>query len=311
MREKMVEIANQAKWQNFLCGVPCVHDVKEFAEEVLKVMPNVKLLPVDWDHVVIPVYDANGNYQTGNSIRVFNEFAIYLDDFPFDIGRINFKDNGARKNKTHTYGVYSRKISNAKYATHREQHHMVLATDVKKAVKNVLKYMMPYTTKELAQAFYEPVVNNVKNVEGKIEREMRSKAEPLVYDHLEIAKELAYLKAQGVQFKSAKFREVADSIGDVVERLQTERDRNVGATFVRIYEVGGQQMFSTQEVMMIKKHVQQLQGSEEGRIEGKPVEEMPEDIVGAVSVLSILSNNQYVQNVGMKMDSNHFWIERG
>jgi hypothetical protein len=63
--------------------------------------------------------------------------------------------------------------------------------------------------------------------------------------------------------------------------------------------------------MMIKKHLQQLQGSEEGRIEGKPVEEMPEDIVGAVSVLSILSNNQYVQNVGMKMDSNHFWIERG
>jgi hypothetical protein len=51
--------------------------------------------------------------------------------------------------------------------------------------------------------------------------------------------------------------------------------------------------------------------SAEDRIEGKPVAEIPEDIMGAVSVLSILNNGQYVANVGMKIDEKHFWIERG
>jgi hypothetical protein len=43
----------------------------------------------------------------------------------------------------------------------------------------------------------------------------------------------------------------------------------------------------------------------------KPVSELPEDAVGSISVLSILENDQYVADVGMKLDSNHFWIQKG
>lgn len=311
VRARCVEQAQQAKWQTFFDGVPCKPEVKAFAEAVQQAMPEVKLLPIDTEYVSYAVTDDAGVYQTSNNVRVYNEFAVYLDEFPFDIGRINFRDNGARKAKAETYGVYSRKINNAKYGTHRDQHHMVLATDVTKAVKNVRKYFMPYTTKELAQAFYEPIVRNVRAVEDKVEREIRSKADPIVYNHEDIVMEIAYLKSIGVQFKSARFKQVAESLGDAVERYETEKSRNVGAIFVRTYEVGGQPMFSIQQAIEVKKHMHHLQGTEEGKIEGKPLHEMPEDIVGAVSVLSILNNNQYVANVGMKLDANHFWIERG
>lgn len=310
-RVRWTEQAQQAKWQTFFDGVPCKAEVKAFAEAVQQAMPEVKLLPIDTEYVVIPMLDANGVYQTNNSIRIYSEFAVYLDEFPFDIGRINFKDNGARKAKAETYGVYSRKISNAKYATHREQHHMVMASDVDKAVKNARKYFMPYTTKELAQAFYEPIVRNVRAVEDKVEREIRSKADPIVYHHEDIVMEVAYLKSLGVQFKTDRFKRVAESIGDVVERYEAEKSRNVGAIFVRTYEVAGQPMFSIQQAIEVKKHTSHMQGSEEGRVEGKPLPEMPEDIAGAVAVLSILNNGQYVQSVGMKLDTNHFWIERG
>jgi hypothetical protein len=311
MRARVAEIATQAKWSKFFQGVPCPHDLKEFAEKLSEVMPTVKFLPIDTEYVSVPVLDANGVYQTNNSIRVFNEFAVYLDEFPFDIGRINFKDNGARKNKSHTYGVYSRKISNAKYAYHRDQHNMVMATDVKKAVKNAMKYFSPYSTKELAQAYYDPIRSNVGKSQEEAIRNARNFASPLTNDYVELLREIHSLKQRGVEFKSIRFRQMAEGIDDILATYEHENNRNIGAIFVRFYQVGDQTYYSTQHAIEIKKHHNNLQGSEENKAEGKPVSEIPEEIMGSVSVLSILNDGQYVPNVGMKLNSNHFWIERG
>jgi hypothetical protein len=188
---------------------------------------------------------------------------------------------------------------------------MVTATDVKKAMKNVSKYFMPYSTRELAQAYYEPIRLNVAKAGDTLLRELRTKVDPIAHNYEEIAKEIAYLKQQGVQFRSSKFKQIAEEMGDVVERFETEQNRSTGAIFVRFYEVGGETYFSTQQVIEVKKHGYTPQGTEEGKIEGKPVSEIPEDIMSAVSVLSILNNDQYVANVGMKLNDRHFWIERG
>ena len=311
MRTKLTQKAVEVKWDNFFEGIPCVPEIKEFIEEIQKAMPNVRLLPIDTEYVSKSIHDDEGVYQTTTNIRVFNEFAVYLDEFPFDIGRISYKDNGARKKDVKTYGVYSRKIANAKYAYHRDQHHMVTATDVKKAMKNVSKYFMPYSTRELAQAYYEPIRTNVAKAGDVLLRELRTKVDPIAHNYEEIAREIAYLKQQGVQFRSSKFKQVADEMVDVVERFEAEQNRSTGAIFVRFYEVGGETYFSTQQVIEVKKHHNAMQSSVEYVIEGKPVSEIPEDIMSAVSVLSILNNDQYVANVGMKLNDKHFWIERG
>lgn len=311
MRAKVTEAATQAKWPNFFEGVPCMYDLKEFAEKLLEVMPTVKFLPIDTEYVSYAVTDDNGVYQTSNNIRVFNELAVYLDEFPFDIGRVNFKDNGARKKNTKTYGVYSRKIANAKYAYHREQHNMVTATDVKKAVKNAMKYFSPYSTRELAQAYYDPIRSNVGKSQEEAIRNARNHMSPLTNDYVELLREIHALKQQGVQFKSAKVREIAEGVDDVLATYDYENSRSVGAIFVRFYQVGDQTYYSTQHAIEIKKHHSSICGTAEDRAEGKPVSEIPEDIMGAVSVLSILNDGQYVANVGMKLNSSHFWIERG
>lgn len=311
MQQKLTERANEAKWTTFFCGVPCVPEIKEFAEELLQTMPNVKFLPIDQEYVQYAVTDDTGVYQTSKNLRVYTEYAVYLDEFPFDIGRINYRDNGARKKDIKSYGVYSRKIVNAKYAYHRDQHHMVTATDIKKALKNVSKYFVPYSTKELAQACYDPIRSNVAKAGNALTTELRSKADPIVHDHHAMMQEIYWLKKRGVEFSSPKFKEIANGIEDLMDRYQAEQDRSVGAIFVRFYEVGGQTFFSTQHAIEIKKNHSTLCGSAEDRIEGKPVAEIPEDIMGAVSVLSILNDGQYVANVGMRVDSKHFWIERG
>jgi hypothetical protein len=311
MRETLVKRATEAGWATFYDGVPCVAEAKEFAQAVKEAMPNVKFLPIDTDYVSYAVNDDAGVYQTTKNVRVYCEFAVYLDDYPLDLGRINFRDNGARKKDTYTYGIYSRKIANAKYAYHRDQHHMVTATDVKKAMKKVSQYFIPFSTKELAQAFYEPLKNDVAKLGNTLEREMRTKADPIVHNHHELLQEIYWLKQRGVEFSSPKFRDIAENVEDIITRYEAEQNRSIGAIFVRFYEIGGETYFSTQGAIEIKKHHDQLQGTEEWKIEGKPVEEMPEDIKGAVAVLSILNNGQYVASVGVKVDAKHFWIERG
>lgn len=311
MRAKLVEQAKEVGWKHFYAGVPCPFDLVEFAEEVVKAMPNIKFLPIEQEYISFTVKDINGVYQTSKSIRVFNEFALYLEEYPLDIGRINFKDNGARKKNVNTYGVYSRKITNAKYATHRDQFHMVTATDVKKAVKNVSKYVSPFSTKELAQAYYENIRNNVGQSASKVQSELRSVASPIANDQVDLLKEILNLKKQGAQFSSARFREVADNIEDLMSRYEAERTRDPSAIFVRFYQVGEETYFSMQQAIELKKNYSTLQGTEEMKVEGKPVSEIPEDVMGAVSVLSILNDGQYVANIGTKINSKHFWIERG
>lgn len=311
MRAKLTDQAKEAGWKHFYEGIPCPSELKVFAEEVVKIMPNVKFLPMEQEYISYAVTDDNGVYQTSKNLRIFNEFALYLEEYPLDIGRINFKDNGARKKNVSTYGIYSRKITNAKYAYHRDQHHMVTATDVKKAVKNVSKYVSPFSTKELAQAYYDNIRINVGQTASKVGTELSSVASTISNDRLDMMKEILNLKKQGVQFSSARFREAAENVEDLMSRYEAEQNRDPSAIFVRFYQVGEDTYFSTQQAIEVKKHHSTLCGTEEMKIEGKPVSEIPEDVMGAVSVLSILNDGQYVANVGTKINSRHFWIERG
>lgn len=309
--KKATEQAKKFNWEWYINDTPCVKELKDFADALSEVMPTVKFHPLGAKYDHIKVKDDQGNYATTESIAIFEEYAVYLDEYPFDIGRINFKDNAARKNSAATYGVYSRKIRNAKYAAHRDQFHMVTASDVKKAVKSASKYLVPYSTKELAQAFYDKIVGKVTAEAEKpliaIQKEMRE----LTQDRMGILRELAYLKESGVKFKSADIDALASRAKDLVDTADHEANRAVGAIYVRIYRMGEETFFSTQQAIELKKHYNMMQGSEEGKIEGKPVAEMPQDISGAVAVLSILDNMQYVPTVGMKLDGENFWIERG
>jgi hypothetical protein len=308
LREQKTAITDKAKelgWTHYVDGLPVSKELEEFATAVKAVMPNVTLLPVDNEYLNT---NLNGSDVT---IRVYCEFTLAMEGYPFGLGQINYTDNSVRSNNgnTKTYGVYSRKISNAKYGTHRNQHRMIMSNDVKKAVKNACKYIVPFSTRELAQAFYDPMQNNASRAFNKAERALKDHCNPLGYHYKEVAEELINLKAKGVTFKNEIFNRVTENLEDLYATYNHESTRNISATFVRIYQVGDVSYVSLQEVPNIKQH--SWKATAEEPVLDKPVSELPEETVGAISVLSILENNQYASNVGMKLDGNHFWIERG
>jgi hypothetical protein len=313
-QEKLKNVTEQAKTsghQYFVNNIPCSKELMEFVDGVQKAMPKVKFYPNTFAYINLPVHDEQGVYQTTKQMRVCDEFFAYMDDFPFDIGRIGYGENGV-KSGDNTYAVYSRKIQNAKYATHRDQHHMVMTTDVVKAVKNARKHLVPYTTRELAQAFYEPLHEKVSHVLSKVKSSMHDGAREIVNNRMAILQEVAFLKKQGVEFTTPEFRDLAGRVDQLIADYAEQDKRQVSALFVRFKQVGDDTYVDVQEVMNVREIRWDVKMNTTGSLSTTyPLNELPQDIAEQVSVLSILENDGYVSNVGMKIDDTTFWVERG
>ena len=314
-QEKLKNVSEEAKGLKhpyFVDGFPCSKELMQFVQGVQKAMPKVKFYPNTFAYVNVPVHDEQGVYQTNKSMRVCDEFFVYMDDFPFDIGRIGYGDNAVGKSSEESYSVYSRKISNAKYAVHRDQHYMIMTKDVGKAVKNASKYLSPYTTRELAQAFYEPLHTNVSRVFDGVKNKMHYGASDIVNNRMAILQEVAFLNKQGVEFTTPEFRELAGKVDQLITDFKAQEARSVSAFFVRFKQVGDETYADLQEVLNVREiRWDAKMNTKDTQALTYPVNELPQDIAGQIAVLNILENDGYVAGVGMKLDDSNFWVERG
>jgi len=313
-QDKMNGISIQAKelgYSVFFKGIPVEKELLAFIEGVQKVMPKVKFYPNTFAFKNVTVNDENGVYQTTKPIRVCDEMFVYMDEFPFDIGRIGWGDNGVKSDDL-TYAVYSRKIQNDKYALHRDQYYMVMTKDVSKAVKNACKYLLPYTTRELAQAFYEPLHNKVSSVLEKVKGSMYDGAREIVNNRMAILQEVHFLKKQGVEFTTPEFRDLAGRVEQLISDYAEQDKRKVSALFVRFKQVGDETYVDTQEVFDVREVRWDVRMNTTGASLGSyPVNELSPDVAGQIAVLNILENDGYVAGVGMKIDESTYWVERG
>ena len=314
-QEKLKNVAEEAKGlghRDFFMGSPVEKELIAFAEGVQKAMPKVKFYPNTFAYKNVPVQDENGVYQTTRSMRVCDEMFVYMDDFPFDMGRIGWADNAVNGKGDYSYSVYSRKISNAKYATHRDQHYMIMTKDMDKAVKNARKHLVPYTTRELAQAFYEPLHNQVSKVLEHVKHKMYNGAREVSNAHMSILQEIRFLKKQGVEFTTPEFRELAGKVDQLIEDYEEQEKRKVSAFFVRFRQVGDSTYADLQEVLDVRDIRWDVKMNTTGtQALTYLVNELPQDIAGQIAVLNILEDDGYVANVGMKIDDSTYWVERG
>jgi hypothetical protein len=291
--------AVEVEHTEFLAGAPVTKELLSFAQALQKAMPKVKFFPHTF------------NFLTDKRIHVCDEMFVYMDDFPCDLGRISWADNGVQSGEC-TYGVYSRKIQNAKYATHRDQHHMVMTSDLDKAVKNARKHLVPYTTRELAQVFYDPLHNNVSKVLDEVKLKAHHGAVNIVNNRMAILQEIEFLKKRGVEFVTPEFRELSENVEQLLNNYREQETRKVSAVFVRFKQVGDTTYADLQEVYNVREIRWDVQmNTADAQAISCPADELPQDIAGQIAVLNILENEGYVSGVGMKVDDKTFWVERG
>jgi hypothetical protein len=306
--ENLPRIAKEEGWKIFFQSTPVCQELNAYLEAILKAMPKLKFAPYEYTHVNESVFDESGTYQTTKSFRIARSFLLYMDEYPFELGRASYGDHSVSGDGDPTYAVYSRRINNAKYATHRDQHFMIMASDMSKAVKNIRKYVTRYTTKELARALFEPFYNNVGRSLQKAQGNVGDAIKTVKYNDVALVTELRHLIKSGVQFVTPEFIELANKLPALTEELVTQKQRKPDGVFVAFKSVGDEMY-----VEMCVAH--NARGSYLPTLSEDvatcKVAELPPEIAGNIAVLNILENDNYVDGVGVKIDATHFWLERG
>jgi DNA polymerase/3'-5' exonuclease PolX len=147
-----------------------------------------------------------------------------------------------------------------------------------------------------------------EEVKGK----MYNGAREIVNNRMAILQEVAFLKKQGVEFTTPEFRDLAGKVEQLVADYAEQDKRKISAVFVRFKKVGDDTYVDVQEVMNVREIRWDVKMNTTSSLSTTyPLNELPQDIAEQVSVLSILENDGYVSNVGMKIDDITFWVERG
>jgi hypothetical protein len=271
----------------------------DYLTEISKVMPKLKFLPARacWY-----------SYENGDSIRVIHNFSVYMDEFPYGLGFVGYGNFGV-KSSNDVYMVNSRKIKNSKYASHRDQYHMQMTTDFKKAVKLACTYIVPYTIKELAQASYRDFSRNVEREADRINTMAYKLAAPIRDDVRTIITEVKNLIAQGVVFETEAFKNIAGSLMDTLAEQEEERKRGVFGVYARVRTVGEYTYVDTYKAYDVKSNTY------EAKDDGSPpttclLSELDAELAGNIAVLNMLEVGNYVPRVGYRVDTNTFWLER-
>lgn len=306
--------AQEVSWADWFQGYPVDREFASFLVDLSAAMPTAKFYPNDMYRTVKHVEITTADHVPGHeniSFYVMDEFLVYMDEYPFELGRVNYKNNSTSgySSSNKTFGVYSRKIDNAKYQPHRDQRNMIMSTDPKKAIKTARTYLVPYTHAEMATILYSNIQEPVEKVQSQAESKVWSLGNTMRGN--DVITELMHLSKLGVEFKTEAFREAANKIGELMGKVDEEKRRSVSALFARVRTTDGFTFVDVIEAHDLRKnHVRPVFG-----MGTQPTtysnEEVPEDIAGAISVLSILEDGQYVERVGQKFDATTYWIERG
>jgi hypothetical protein len=290
------EDAVNAGWANIVQGYPVIPELETLLLGFFKGMPNAKIFP--------KILHTRSTDVGRLSLAV--EVYVYLEDCPLTLGAMGWKDYAV--GRTHYgYGVTSRKITNEKYAPHRDQYHVALSDSVDKSVKNALKYIRPFTHQELASVYYENMQDQVRTHKGESAGRLRGVVATLT-NHAVLYEELAYLNNLGIQFKTSEFQYAASKIQELAEEARIDAARKVDGIFVHVRTVGEDRYVDVITAGDVAKNYHPTFDS--AGLRTYSIEELPHDIASKVSTLSILEDYGYVPRIGQKIDGYTYWVEQ-
>jgi hypothetical protein len=296
--EKAIQTAKDNGWQTWVQNYPVEMQLKPLMDKILQYMPHLKIYPK--------------SIKSNNTTHTVREFFLYTDDCDLELGRVGYRDYTVtgRANPVETYGIYSRKITNAKYHDGRTEYNMLMTANVDKAFKTVSKYIVPYTDRELAKEYFEDVAYKINNNSRKARGDLDELVRNIAYaGNKYIYEEMLYQVSMGTKFKTEVFNTVASKLVETSERMKEEESRKIDALFVRFRQVGDDMYVDVQDTVDVKANIHNP------NFVSPPTtylaSEIPEEILNGVSVLNILTEGQYVPRIGQKVDDKTFWLERG
>ena len=287
---KKIDLAQQKTATDYLASQ---RELQEFMTEVRKSFRGVLFTP-----------DAD------DKRRVY----VHMPKDPYVMGYIGYGDfQTTAKAMQSSYVISSRHIMNMKYADYNDQHYMAMSINLSTAVRNAKKYLRPLTTKDMAlddwteadmrrkskdtkSAMDVKRNNTLSDLLAKNNREKKIEYNPM----LEYMRTLVKV---GHEFTDKELESDLLSYFTLEKEVEKLKDKDVDVDYVRAYEKYGKQVFDV--VPIIRK---KFGGSDIGHLTTYDKDKVPEDVMGKVSVLSMVENGHWVDDVGYRVDATMFYV---
>ena len=250
--------------------------------------------------------------------RDARSYWIYRDDCPYCLGWVAYGDFRNGGDGTDMYVVQSRTIVNDKYSDYSSQYFMKMSTKIDVAVRNAKKFLRMMSPQEIAGTRLRDASNAVDGVVDAARTEfteIRNKVidvETSLYSSRTntgsaLLNELRHLMNSNHEFIDADFGQNLTTFFTKQDELTALQNRTVPMWFVRVYERMGQQMF---DVLTIDNAESTYRAQMSDDVSRYTADDLPEEIMQKLSVLNILSKDDYVDDVGFSAGEGMFYVVR-
>lgn len=228
---------------------------------------------------------------------------VYLPTDHFVLGRVGWGDWSVDGKPTNSIMVQSPRIRNDKYCSERTQHYMWTSINPKRALSNALGALRSHTPIAVAKYYAPDVASKVwhSDYEGQ---DKVSKVRGRVIRHGSLEQELRGIVASGYAFINAEFSDAVTSFLHEADEYAF-RQQKVDMLYVRAYMLGEQQVFDTVPIANMHKHYDFTVEESSPRY---TEDTLPDDIRGKLSMLLMVAMKEYVDDVGMRVNEEVFYV---
>jgi hypothetical protein len=291
------DLANFDNIDDVIDGWPCIPRLAAFADELSRVMPNLRFGST-WRYI--------------NSDK--NTLYVYVDGDPYCYGYIEYGSVGETYNLK--YCIYSRSIANWQFKPNSVYRHVKSSSNLKSIVREARSLLRPMLPVEIvADTFGCFYTNHTNDYREKLRDMAAAKnlclelfTSTLLNDHSQIKNLVLTGDMEGEVLE--KFRDFVE-VKDAAIAMKNSKQC---CTAVMLREVVGEVITT---VLPLTKELGVGFGTpvlnRQAREKDVPVQtyfnnELPEEVIGRMAVLSMLPDDGFVSGVGMKVSVNLFYI---
>ena len=232
---------------------------------------------------------------------------VHMPKDPFCLGWIGYGDfqTTVSADKS-SYVVYSKNISNWKYGDYNDQYHMAMSVNLNTAVRNAKKYLRPLSTSDMALEKYDEMITHSEKSKSRASNDTYNARDDMLRHSANqpnaLIEYMRTLVNTGHEFTNKELEGTLLNYFKLEKESIELKNKVIKTVFVRVHERFGKQVFDVATIVKDGFHKKTASVVAYGK------DDLPEDIMGKISTLSMVENGHWVDDVGYRVDATLFYV---
>jgi hypothetical protein len=240
-----------------------------------------------------------------DGLNLLAEVWVYFPGDQYCTMRLGFAEYGVA-GTSDKYGVYSRHVTNERFRSNREQHHMIMAEALPRMLKAIKKCMRPYTPSDIAGMTFDDIQGRLSSQRYTVSNAF-DEARAQVRIHRSFFSEMRALLNLGYQFSDASFTAAVKTMVDTYEENEAKKHTAHHGYYVQVREYMGEQVFDVIPVFDIR----QMRSSNLGThttYNADGLAQFDAELPSKLAALSMLEDGAFVEELGLKANEVRYWV---